>query len=94
MTLLSPILIVPAVAALLCLLAPSHRLMRETLANGGPNGTAFGAHELQRAANHKWIEEPETICPPQGETFESAMARIKAAFRPLLRRRAWWSRCF
>jgi broad specificity phosphatase PhoE len=34
----------------------------------------------------QWIEDPETICPPQGETFESAMARIKAAFRPLLRR--------
>jgi broad specificity phosphatase PhoE len=34
----------------------------------------------------QWIEDPETICPPQGETFESAMARIKSAFRPLLRR--------
>ncbi len=34
----------------------------------------------------QWIEDPETICPPQGETFESAMGRIKAAFRPLLRR--------
>jgi broad specificity phosphatase PhoE len=34
----------------------------------------------------QWIEDPETICPPQGETFESAMARIKVAFRPLLRR--------
>jgi broad specificity phosphatase PhoE len=34
----------------------------------------------------QWIEDPETICPPQGETFENAMTRIKAAFRPLLRR--------
>ena len=34
----------------------------------------------------QWIEDPETICPPQGETFESAMGRIKAAFRPLFRR--------
>jgi broad specificity phosphatase PhoE len=34
----------------------------------------------------QWIEDPATICPPQGETFENAMARIKAAFRPLLRR--------
>ena len=40
--------------------APSHSLMRETLANGGPNGTAFGTRELQRAANRKWVEEPET----------------------------------
>ena len=34
----------------------------------------------------QWIEAPETICPPQGETFECAMGRIKAAFRPILRR--------
>jgi broad specificity phosphatase PhoE len=34
----------------------------------------------------QWIEAPETICPPQGETFESAMGRIKSAFRPILRR--------
>jgi broad specificity phosphatase PhoE len=34
----------------------------------------------------QWIDDPETICPPQGETFESAMGRIKAAFRPILRR--------
>ena len=34
----------------------------------------------------QWIEDPETICPPQGETFESAMGRIKVAFRPILRR--------
>jgi broad specificity phosphatase PhoE len=34
----------------------------------------------------QWIEDPETICPPQGETFENAMGRIKAAFRPILRR--------
>ena len=34
----------------------------------------------------QWIEDPETICPPQGETVERAMDRIKAAFRPLLRR--------
>jgi broad specificity phosphatase PhoE len=34
----------------------------------------------------QWIDDPETICPPQGETMDSAMGRIKAAFRPLLRR--------
>jgi broad specificity phosphatase PhoE len=34
----------------------------------------------------QWIDDPETICPPQGETVESAMGRIKAAFRPLLKR--------
>ncbi len=34
----------------------------------------------------QWIDDPATICPPQGETVECAMGRIKAAFRPLLKR--------
>src|SRR5271170_1455578 len=34
----------------------------------------------------QWIDDPETICPPQGETVENAMGRIRAAFRPLLKR--------
>jgi broad specificity phosphatase PhoE len=34
----------------------------------------------------QWIDDPETICAPQGETVECAMGRIKAAFRPLLKR--------
>ena len=34
----------------------------------------------------QWIDDPETICPPQGETMENAMDRIKSAFKPLLRR--------
>jgi broad specificity phosphatase PhoE len=34
----------------------------------------------------QWIDDPATICPPQGETVASAMERIKTGFRPLLRR--------
>lgn len=34
----------------------------------------------------QWLEDPATICPPQGETVERAMERIRSAFRPLLRR--------
>jgi broad specificity phosphatase PhoE len=34
----------------------------------------------------QWVDEPETICPPQGETVENAMVRIKTAIRPLLKR--------
>jgi broad specificity phosphatase PhoE len=34
----------------------------------------------------QWIDDPETICPPQGETVDNAMNRIKTAFKPLLRR--------
>ncbi|HKQ72561.1 MAG TPA: methyltransferase domain-containing protein [Blastocatellia bacterium] len=39
--------------------APSHRLMRETLANGGPNGEALGAETLRRAVARKWVENAE-----------------------------------
>jgi broad specificity phosphatase PhoE len=34
----------------------------------------------------QWIEDPRTICPPQGETIEDALDRVKAAFKPLIRR--------
>jgi len=36
----------------------------------------------------QWIDDPRTIRPPQGETIEEAMERIRAAFRPLFRRHA------
>ena len=34
----------------------------------------------------QWIDDPRTICPPQGETIEVAMERVKAALKPLIRR--------
>jgi broad specificity phosphatase PhoE len=34
----------------------------------------------------QWQDDPRTICPPQGETVEDAMDRIKAALKPLIRR--------
>jgi broad specificity phosphatase PhoE len=50
-------------------------------------GLQFGEIKRRNTKVYRqWIEDPETICPPQGETFENAMGRIKAAFRPLLRR--------
>lgn len=39
--------------------APSHRLMRETLADGGPDGTALGTATLRAAVNRKWVEDAE-----------------------------------
>lgn len=33
-----------------------------------------------------WIDEPRTICPPQGETIEDAQERVRLALKPLLRR--------
>jgi broad specificity phosphatase PhoE len=34
----------------------------------------------------QWIDDPQTICPPQGETVASALERVKTALKPLLRR--------
>ncbi len=34
----------------------------------------------------QWLDDPRTICPPQGETVEDALERIKAALKPLIRR--------
>lgn len=34
----------------------------------------------------QWIDDPETICPPRGETVECARERIKAALKPVIRR--------
>ena len=38
---------------------PSHRLMRETLANGGINGEPIGTEELRTAIARKWVEDKE-----------------------------------
>jgi trans-aconitate 2-methyltransferase len=38
---------------------PSHWLMRETLANGGPNGEALGTETLRHAVARKWVEDAE-----------------------------------
>ena len=37
--------------------APSHRLMRETLADGGPKGLALGSEELREAMGRKWVDD-------------------------------------
>ena len=36
---------------------PSHRLMRDTLAGGGPDGTPFGDAALLAALSNKWVED-------------------------------------
>jgi trans-aconitate 2-methyltransferase len=36
--------------------APSHRLMRDTLANGGADGRPLGTEELRRAVDREWVE--------------------------------------
>jgi broad specificity phosphatase PhoE len=34
----------------------------------------------------QWIDDPLTICPPNGETVEDAMERVKQTLKPLFRR--------
>ena len=37
---------------------PSHRLIRETLAGGDPNGAPFGSAALRQAVGRRWLHEP------------------------------------
>jgi len=39
--------------------APSHRLMRETLAAGGPDNTPIGDEALRTTVGRKWVDAPE-----------------------------------
>lgn len=34
----------------------------------------------------QWLDEPMTICPPQGESVEEALQRIRDVLRPLIKR--------
>jgi broad specificity phosphatase PhoE len=34
----------------------------------------------------QWLDDPRTVCPPRGETVEAALARVKLALRPLIKR--------
>jgi broad specificity phosphatase PhoE len=34
----------------------------------------------------QWLDDPLTVCPPEGETVEEALERLREALRPLLRR--------
>jgi trans-aconitate 2-methyltransferase len=37
--------------------APSHRLMRETLTRGGPDGNPLGTEELRQSVARDWVED-------------------------------------
>ena len=37
----------------------SHHLMRETLADGGPDGQAVGSAELRQAVGNRWVQDPD-----------------------------------
>lgn len=38
---------------------PSHRLMRQTLEDGGPGGTPLGTEELRRRVARKWVDDAD-----------------------------------
>lgn len=38
---------------------PSHRMMRQTLVDGGPGGTPLGTDDLRRRVDRKWVDDPE-----------------------------------
>jgi trans-aconitate 2-methyltransferase len=40
--------------------APSHRLMRDTLANGGPHGEPLGPESLRQAVARNWVADAAT----------------------------------
>lgn len=37
---------------------PSHRMMRDTLANGGPGGSSLGSEQLRRSVARNWVDRP------------------------------------
>ncbi len=42
--------------------------------------------ERQRKVYRQWQEQPETVCPPEGEMLSSAQQRVKAAIDKLLKK--------
>ena len=34
----------------------------------------------------QWLDDPLTVCPPHGETVESAQGRVKVALKPLIKK--------
>ncbi|MEZ4674841.1 MAG: methyltransferase domain-containing protein [Caldilineaceae bacterium] len=68
----------------------SHRLMRETLANGGPDGKALGTAELRAAVGRKWVEDAgdyydllEGLCS-NVDIWETEYLQILAGDDPVL----------
>lgn len=37
----------------------SHQIMRETLADGGPDGSPVGSPELRAAVGNRWVQDPD-----------------------------------
>lgn len=42
--------------------------------------------EKQKKVYRQWQEQPETVCPPEGETVSSALMRVKTALDKLIKK--------
>ena len=52
---------------------PSHRLMRETLAHGGPDGAPIGPAALRAALDHVWVQDASyyyDLLSPMSQTVD------------------------
>lgn len=70
--------------------APSHRLMREVLSDGGPGGHALGTDELRQAVARKWVDEAEAYydllvsCTKTLDIWETEYLQILEGADPVL----------
>jgi trans-aconitate 2-methyltransferase len=69
---------------------PSHRLMRETLADGGPNGEALGTEQLRHELARNWVEDAEVYfdllvsCTQSLDIWETEYFQILEGDDPVL----------
>lgn len=70
--------------------APSHRLMRETLADGGPDGQALGTDQLRQAMAREWVEAAEVYydllapCTKSLDIWETEYVQVLEGTDPVL----------
>jgi trans-aconitate 2-methyltransferase len=70
--------------------APSHRLMRETLEDGGPNGEAIGPATLREAISRNWVSDPSfyydvlAACKRNLDIWETEYLQVLSGDDPVL----------
>ena len=68
----------------------SHRLMRETLADGGPRGNPLGTEEFRKTMARKWVEETEVYydlladCTKSLDIWETEYLQVLQGDDPVL----------
>lgn len=69
---------------------PSHRLMRDVLADGGIDGASIGSDELRRAVGRKWVDDAEVyydLLAPQSvylDIWETDYLQVLSGGEPVL----------